>query len=206
MPPASDGGTEVSLAGEEDRFVQNSFWQRTDLPNVEGVAGQMTVTGHGCVWCALRTQTGRVTLFLLYARSVPGLQFELTSGHAMAVAGLEVHRKADDRGVARGYVHHTASGETAQLTACQKLFCLSNVAVNPERFAANHQQRKAWVIEDATLAATAIKATVDSRQLETKMGFLAPNDSQKLCTEWGAKLSRRGHDAAAMNHIGRYMA
>ena len=61
----------------------------------------------------------------------------------------------------------------------------------------------AWVIEDATLAATAIKATVDLRQFETKMGFLAPYDSQKLCTKWGAKLSQRGHDAAAIDHIAK---
>ena len=90
MPPVSDGGTEVTLVGGRGRFVPGMFWPRTDLPNVEGVAGQMSVTGHGYVGYALRTQTGRVLLFLLYARLVPGLDFELTSEHAMAVEGLEV--------------------------------------------------------------------------------------------------------------------
>ena len=114
MPPVSDGGTEVTLVGGMGRFVRGMHWPRKGLPNVEGVAGQMAVTGHGCASYALRTQSGRVLCFLLCARLVPGLQFELTSEHAMALEGLEVSRKTDLQGIVRGYVKHRASGETAQ--------------------------------------------------------------------------------------------
>ena len=203
MPPVSDGGTEVTLVGGMGRFVRGMHWPRKGLPNVEGVADQMAVTGHGCVSYALRTQSGRVLCFLLCARLVPGLQFELTSEHAMALEGLEVSRKTDLQGIVRGYVKHRASGETAQLTAHRKLFCLSNVHVDPAHFESRDPQRKAWVRNDATFAAVAGKATVDMRKLETKMGFLSPNDSQMLCTKWGVTLSRKGHVPTAINHIAK---
>ena len=203
MPPVSDGGTEVTLVGGRGRFVRGMFWPRKDLPNVEGVAGQMAVTGHGHVSYALRTQTGRVLSFLLYARLVPGLKFELTSEHAMALEGLEISRKTDVQGVVRGYVKHTASGEIAQLTMYRKLFCLSNIDVNPAHFESRNPQCKAWVMGDATLAAVAGKATIDLRKLETKMGFLSPNDSQRLCKEWNVTLSRKGHVPTAINHIAK---
>ena len=93
----------------------------------------------------------------------PGLDFELTSEHAMAVEGLEVSRKLDEHGVVRGHATHTASGETAQLTACRKLFCLSNVPVKAAHFESSHLRRGAWVIDETTLAAKATKATIDLR-------------------------------------------
>ena len=116
-----------------------------------------SVTGHGYVGHALRTQTGRVLLFLLHARLVPRLDFEVTSEHAMAVEGLEVSRKLDEHGVVRGHVTHTASGETAQLTAYRKLFCLSNVPVKAANFESSHLRRGAWAINETTLAAKASK-------------------------------------------------
>ena len=127
---------------------------------------------------------------------MPGLDFELTSEHAMAVEGLEVSRKSDEHGVVRGHATHAASGETAQLTACRKLFCLSNVPVKAAHF-------ESRVMDETTLAAKATKATIDLRQLETKMGFLSPNVSQQVCEQSGATSSRKGHVPAAIDHIAK---
>ena len=201
MPPVSDGGTEVTLVTGKGRFVPGLFWERSDLPNVEGVAGEMQVTGHGYVWYGLRTQTGKVMMFLLYARLVPGLNFELTSEHSMAEAGLKVYRQTDDEGIVRGYIEHRATGEIAQLTAYRKLFCLSNVWRPTLRF--KHLPKAAWIQQGLNTLVAVGKTTVDLKILETKMGFLHPNDSQQLCKTWGAKLTRKGHGVAPINHIAK---
>ena len=202
MPPVQDSGTEVTLVTHEGRFVPGMFWPKKDLPNVEGVAGEMRVTGHGYVAYSLRTESGRLLIFVLYARLVPGLQFELTSEHDLVKAGLRIEKDEDGDGAVASSLIHKQSGEVAKLSAYRKLFCLNNVPI--DYAALNMAYRQARVVDDIdrTVALVA-KTKLDLQELETKMGFLHANDSQKLCSKWGVTLSRAGKEFSHINQIAK---
>ena len=155
------------------------FWPRADLPNVEGVAGEMQVTGHGYVAYTLRTETGRLLVLLLCARLVPGIQFELISEYDLVKEGLKISKDEDNSGLVVSSVVHKESGEIAKLVAYRKLFCIRNVSIDESQLDLTY--RRARTIDEVQTGPRASMAckTLDLKALEVKMGFLHASDSPK---------------------------
>ena len=133
----------------------------------------------------------------MYARYAPGLEYELISDFTLAKLGLRIVKEAVGKEVEL-YIEDKNTGERSVCSKYRKLFSLDEVeqcsgVVLPSECKDVAQIMDSNVME-GTVAAAAVTSTVDLRKLEARMGYLHPNECQRLCSSWNMQLNRQDQD------------